>query len=150
MEKFYVIQVLNAKEETGWVVERPDGIFITPQMMSDVKQFKSYKKAEVFIRRMKGGGDRKTQFFIRSNEYLMENKIGMVTMDKTVWYIENEDGEKLFYDAKEDGYYFDDQEVGYVCWQTEEQANHNIKIFEEDGAFGVKKMFAKAIEPKKD
>lgn len=148
MSKFYVIQVLNRKDETGWVVERPDGIFITGQFVSDVKQFKTYKLAEVFIRRMKSGGERGTQFFIRSNEYLMENKIGMKAVDHDVWYIEDEFGRKLFYDPKTEDYFFDDAKVGFVCWQTEEQVNYNIKVMQSDIEYSGKKMFGRKIDIK--
>lgn len=146
MGQLYVIELINRKGEGGYIIQRPDGISLaTGGLTADVSQFKTYEKAEKFVRKMKSLlRKKKMKVFIRSMEYLMENNVkGIHSPDKDVYYLENEQGHKLCYDPKQEGYYFDDVEAGYPCWETEEQMKEFVK---QAGFKG--KTFIKTISPK--
>ncbi len=148
MDAFYVIKLINNNTGVrGYVIDTPKGIMIsTGGIVSDVTQFKTYQDAQLFIRgrKLERSG---IKAYIRDNGDLMKDMGetgGASPMQSDMFYLENMAGEKCFYDAKLEGYYFDKQDVGYCVWQTEEQLLEFVDSyagkFEETGKLFVKKL----------
>lgn len=119
MDKFYVIEVINKNGESGFIISKPEGIFVSTNGYAiDTTQFNSYEKAEIFKRKLKG---KFKKIIIRRNDYIAEkhaNPIG----EREIFVILNNLGERLFYDARQEGYYFENRETGCCCWFSEQEA----------------------------
>jgi len=46
------------------------------------------------------------------------------------YYLTNENGQKCFYNTKEDSYYFEDREVGYCVWDSESEIKQFAKVMD--------------------
>ena len=132
MEKFYVIKLINIRNgERGYVIDRKDGIMLSLNGLSpDVTMFENEIDARIFIKNKRLERQGMTAH-IRSNEDLMVEEKGtnVRPADKDLFYIENSVGEKLFYDSKEDGYYFKYGDVGYPVWYSEEDTKKFIEAY---------------------
>lgn len=129
MQKFYVIKLVNDKTgATGFVIDSPDGITLSSEYVMDVKQFSSHLEAKIFIFDNKLE-QKRTKAYIRSNEDIMDEggSENLKQLQGDIFYIENESGEKIFFDNKTREYYFELREVGQCVWKTESDAKNFIK-----------------------
>jgi hypothetical protein len=144
-DKFYVIKLINRDGTRGYLADKPEGFMVvTGGLHASITQFKTQKEAEKFIK------DRKVErqgmkAYIRSNEDLIaEGEDGLISgtsiSDNDNCYLENKNGWKLFYDAKQEGYYFDSPDVGYCIWKTEGDAEKFIEAMEFPEKPIIKKM----------
>lgn len=132
MDKFYVIKLIQPDRKRGYVIDSPKGILIsTSGLHPDVTQFPTYSDAYHFIRENKL--ERKgVKAYIRDNNDLIEEEKSSITpATSNMFYLENDKGEKAFYDAKHEGYYFQNRDAGYCFWDDEEQ----LKLFLQDMQF---------------
>jgi hypothetical protein len=141
MDKFYVIKVINNRTgERGYVIDSKEGIMIADGFHINTTQFETEKEARQFIkdRKLERGG---FTAHIRSNQDVMKEEKGgnLKPAEKDVFYIENELGEKLFYDSKEEGYFYKMGDAGYPCWFSEVDIKRFIEAYKLDDAI-IKKM----------
>lgn len=118
---FYIIKLIKPDGEYGYVIDGKNGIALSVGAMHiDVTQFTSQYEAQKFINKNKLEKNG-VKARIRSNQDLMEEEKGngLKPVSKTLFYLENKQGEKCFYDSKEEGYYFENREHGYCVWNTE-------------------------------
>lgn len=144
---FYVIRLVGDKT-SGYVVDSPTGIKVAVDaLQASVRRFDSDYLAKKFINKHKL--DRKgCRCLILSNLQLIDDKVaGAVTMDKDVFYLENNDGWKMCYDVKQEGYFFKKCDAGFCCWETEGQIQKFIVAMEE---LGAKEMFIRKIRFKNE
>ncbi len=131
VDKFYVIKLINRDGGRGYVIDTPDGIMISGVFHITTTQFPTAKEAEDFIRTRKLERQG-TKAYVRSNDdIVLINSVvdqGLSKLEEA-YCVENESGEKVFYDAKLGHYFFDKKDVGYCCWYTEEQAQNFINRF---------------------
>lgn len=142
MEKFFCIKVINKNGERGYVIDGPDGILIsTGWVVSDIAKFPTYYDAQQFMREKKLENNQ-VKAYIRDNEDLMrdEKGSGVSPMEKDMFYLENEKGERAFYHTKEDGYYFQKGVVGSCVWESEKQCQEFIKGMEFPFKINIKKI----------
>lgn len=128
MEKinvFYCIKLIRSNGERGWLIDGPEGIRIALEVHSDITQFETEKQATEFIKekRLERNG---IKAYVRTNQELIaeEQKLGteyISAIEEPVYYCENHKGEKLFYDSKEEVYFFKEMgEFGHPIWNSEE------------------------------
>lgn len=141
MDKFYVIKLIAKNGNRGYLIDGPKEILISDGVTAAIKQFKSYQDAQQFLR------DRKVErngikAYIRDNEDLMKEEVanGAKIMENDMFYLENEEGKKCFYDTQQKGYFFDSPDVGYCVWYTEEQVSSFVKSMEFDERTFIKKI----------
>jgi hypothetical protein len=147
---FYCIRLIREDGTRGWLIDSPEGIKLAVGgVHSDITQFATEQDALKFIR------DRKLErkgikAYVRTNQELLETitKIGergASVVTKPIYHLENEKGEKLFYDSKMDAYYFKEMgDIGCGVWETEELARLFVKEykFQESMIFLVKRFKA--------
>lgn len=122
---FYVIEVTNKLDEVGFIIARPEGIFVsTGGYAVDTTQFSTYEKAEKFKRKIKGHFKK---IIIRRNDYIMENWLQKAEQDRDLFVIENAEGHRMFFDTRKDGYYFENREAGCCCWFSEDEAKQFLE-----------------------
>jgi hypothetical protein len=132
MEKFYVIKLINTRNgERGYVIHGTSGIILSINgVHPDVTQFESEIDARIFIKnnRLERNG---MTAHIRSNQDLINEEKGnnLKTPDCDLFYIENNFGEKLFFDSKMDGYLFKYCDIGYPVWKTKDDAQNFINSY---------------------
>ncbi len=150
MDTFYVIKLINNNTGVrGYVIDTPKGIMISTEgIVSDITQFKTYQDAQAFMRekKLERGG---VKAYIRDNGDLMKEMSetkGISPMKTDMFYLENMAMEKLFYDAKQEGYYFDKRDVGYCVWQTEEQLLEFVKVYAEKSDWTGKVFIKKVVK----
>ncbi len=134
MKKFYVIKLVNEKTgANGFVIDSPDGIILANEYVIEVKQFHSHTQARQFIFDNKLE-QKRTKAYIRSSEDLMDEggAKNLKPLQGEVFYIEDEEGYKLFYDTKEDSYYFELREVGQCCWHSKSDTEKFIEAMQFD------------------
>lgn len=132
MEKFFCIKLINNNGERGYIMDSPNGIMISKNgVTSNVKKFETYSDAQQWLRENKVENNR-CRAYIRDSNDLMKDEVGsgVSVVDKDVYYLENEHGEKLCYDASQDGYYFQKCETMYCLFKSDEQINEFLKQFE--------------------
>ncbi len=143
MNKFYVIKLVNEKSEAnGFVIDGPDGIILASEYVIEVKQFHSHLQAKQFIFDNKLE-QKRTKAYIRSSEDIMDEggSKNIVPAQGEVCYIENAEGEKIFFDTKHQCYYFELRDVGQCCWKTKDDAQKFI-----DGCDFKCEVFIKSIK----
>lgn len=126
MSEFYVIKLINQNGERGYLIDSPDGIkIVNGGVHTDITQFETEKDASSFIRERKieRGG---VKAYVRSNADMIKDAQivetqGISRFEQTLYCIENQDGWKLFYDSKIEGYYFKNVEAGFPVWKSEEE-----------------------------
>jgi hypothetical protein len=147
---FYVIKVINNNTGVrGYVIDKPKGIMlVTGGVVSDLTQFKEPGDAQMFIRQRKieRSGIRA---YVRSNQDLMKeakenNMPGISALQQTSFFLENDKGEKLCFDAGKDAYHFDKVDVGYCLWKTEDALKLFIAEMKLPGELKIK-----PLEPKR-
>ena len=136
MQKFYVIYLVFSSGEKGFLIDGKEGILVSHSLDANIKQFISTYEAKKFI--VDNQLERKgTKAYVRSNEDLVdENTKGVIAFNESFFYIESEVGEKLYFDTKQDRYYFGFGDVGFCCWKNESDAKlfvnthglENVKI----------------------
>lgn len=141
MNEFFVIKLIKPNGERGYLVESPNGILISVgAVTSDIKQFSTSNEAEQYIRKNKLERQG-VRALIRTNQDIIKDA-GTKVLEHDVFYLENERGEKLFYDSGQQGYYFDNRDAGYCCWKTRDDLLKFCEAYDlEDGI--IKKMVAK-------
>lgn len=140
MDVFYVIKGVKKNGEFGYLIDAAEGVeFVVGAYNIYVTQFKTYQKAQHFIRKIKHDAW-DLEFYIQSNSDILKevengtlDGIKASPVSDNMCYMENEQGEKLCFDTKENGYYFDDVTVGYCCWKSTEQAEALIKAYDLPG-----------------
>lgn len=135
MAEFYCIKLIRKSDGVrGWLVDRPTGIEIAVGgVTSDITQFKTEQEALKFIKdhKVERGG---ISAYVRTNQELLNEIIGTgqknvstVSKDKPIYHLENQKGEKLFYDSKKDAYYFTEMgEFGFPIWDNEKEAREFV------------------------
>lgn len=143
---FYCIKLINSNGERGWLWDSPDGIKIIKGLHSDITQFETEKDALAFIRERKL--ERKgVKAYVRTNQEIIEDSkkvetVGISSIDKPLFYLENQNGKKCFYDSKIDGYFFKQMgDSGFPIWYDEESITKFVRVaeFEEGMIFIIKK-----------
>lgn len=149
MAEFYCIKLIrNSDGVRGWLIARPSGIEIAVGgVTSDITQFATEQEALKFIKdnKIERGG---AKAYVRTNQELMEESIASgekgistVSKDKPIYHLENQKGEKLFYDSKMEAYYFKQMgDLGFPIWNDEESMRIFVKEykFEQPMIFMVK------------
>ncbi len=150
MNIFYVIKLINTRNgNRGYVIDTKDGIELSVGNLDmNITQFETEKQAEKFIRerKLQRGG---MTAHIRSNQELLEDEKGNPNLrpaDGDIFFIENADGEKLFYDSKDKGYFYKKGEAGYPCWYTMEQITSFIEAYKLDDAIIKKHVKKEAVK----
>lgn len=142
MEKFFCIKLINKNGERGYVIDAPEGIMIAKGgIVSGIARFETYSDAQKFMREHKLENNQ-VKAYIRDNNDLIRDEMGSgaAPIESDVFYLENENGEKAFYDTKQGGYYFKKGEVGFPVWETEKQCRDFIKVMDFPFAINVKKI----------
>lgn len=132
MNLFYVIKVVNKRNDIGFVSEAKDGYTISVDgVSSNVIQFANYAAAQAWLRdnHIEKSG---TRAYIIDNQDVIEymKKKGGATLMGKMWCIENSKGEKAFWSEKEQGYFFAKSVNGYCCWNTQVDAKKAIEVYE--------------------
>lgn len=137
MQKFYVIEIENKDNQIGYLTDTPKGQMIATEVTANITQFKNWESANRILKKMnvKKGA-------VLSNQDLIEKGIGVKSGVGTLFYLENEKQEKLFFDPKRQGYYFKAADVGYCCWIDKP----TIKTFVEEMNFS-EETFVKVHQP---
>lgn len=141
MEKFFCIKLINKNGERGYILDSPEGIMIAKNgVVSNIKQFETYSHAQKWLRENKVENNR-CKAYIRDNFDLMkdENGSGISVLEKEAYYLENEKGEKLCYDAEQEGYYFKKCEIMYCFFESEKELQEFCEQFEFDVKVIIKK-----------
>jgi hypothetical protein len=132
-DTFYVIKLVSDKtDEDGFVIEDKEGIkVVSGAFHTDVTQYKDYNKALHALRRIKPEAHG-FKSYILSNTALI-NDLKMRHGDQLkeaagMVYIENEAGEKLHFNSKEEAYFFDPRDIGYPVWKTRSEAEFFLKM----------------------
>lgn len=145
MDKFYVIKLISKSGERGYLIDSPKGILVAKELVSDITQFNTYQEAQKFLRdrKIERGG---VKAYIRDNDDMIKDSDikGGSVLEKVVYYLENEAGQKCFYDSKFGGYFFESRDVGFCCWETEKQMQDFIDQMKFD-----EKVIIKKLEPNK-
>lgn len=130
---FYCIKLINKHTGSrGYVIDSPKGIQVAEKFVSDCVRFPTYQEAQKFMRdnKLERGG---ITAYIRDNQDVMKegeaSGLVKVESDQPIYFIENEIGQKLFYDTKEDGYYFSDEDIGYCCWYDIPTADKFVEAY---------------------
>lgn len=134
MGKFYVIKIVPKEGESGFIIDSPEGIKVSiGSLAGEVIQFSSVYEAKKFI--FDNQLERKgAKAYVRSNEELIDEKVsGAKVLKGSVFYLQNEDGENLYYDTKKAGYYFDKKDVGQCCWNSK----RDLELFIEQVDFDI-------------
>ena len=148
---FYCIKLINKHTGSrGYVIDSPKGIAVSEKFISDCIRFPTYQEAQAFMRENKL--ERKgITAYIRDNQDVMKEGesagLKMVKADQELYAIENEIGQKLFFDTKEDAYYFSDEEVGFCCWYDIPSTNKFVDAYQKSYPSLV--MIIKPIEKSK-
>lgn len=143
-DEFWVIKVINKDGTRGYLMDTPNGLHVITDsgVLGDITQFATYQDAQKFIRERKV--ERKgVRAYIRDNNDLMKDEFtSMVAIlpEKPVYYLENHKGEKLYYEAPKELYYFKNVDVGYPCWYNEKEVREFVKHykFEQSQIFMIK------------
>lgn len=140
---FYCIKLINSNGERGWLFDSPEGIkIITGGLHSNITQFTTEKDALSFIRdrKIERGG---IKAYVRTNQeiieevQIVENK-GISVMDRPMYHLENDKGEKCFYDSTQEVYFFKQMgDFGYPVWDSEEK----VRTFAREMKFEQSLMF---------
>lgn len=123
MEKFFCIKLIKKDGTRGYVTEcEPPAPFVISinGVASNVMKFNTFTDANTFIKRHKIQNNQ-VKAYIRDNEDLMKDEQGSGISflgEKEMWYVENAEGQKLFYTKKEDGYYFSSEKLGFCVWDN--------------------------------
>ncbi len=148
MDKFYVIKVINSSNGTGFIIDSPTGIIVSLNgLHKDVTQFNSRKAAYDFIRdkKLEKGG---AKALILSNEDLIRQlsiSQGISELgNEQAYYLENDTEEKLFYDSKLEGYFFQKKDVGYCIWTDMEKLKQFRDVMEFTVATHIRKIERKS------
>lgn len=143
---FYCIKLINSSGERGWLWDSPDGIkIIKGGLHSDITQFETEKDALNFIRerKLERSG---IKAYVRTNQEIIEEsqKVetkGISMMDKPMFHLENQKGEKCFYDSKREVYFFKQiGEFGCPVWDDEKKLIEFVRTseFQEGMIFLIK------------
>ena len=133
MDSFFVIQVILKNGQRGFLFDSPDGIKISVGAITgDATQFTTYEEATDFIRKRKieKSGARA---YAKSIEAIIQEKtegLKIVAPDMELFFVENELGEKLFYDSKTGRYFFKNGEVGFPCWNKRKELEASLNQFD--------------------
>ena len=131
MDEFFVIQVITPHGGTrGFLVDTPDGIKVSVGgITGDVTQFSTYEEATKYIRSRKIERHGIRAYAKSSTAIMQEKTNGLITIppEKDMFFVENEIGEKLFYDSKTNGYYFKNGDVGFPCWENRSDIEASMK-----------------------
>ena len=113
----YVIQVITKAGKKGYVFDSKDGLMvIVDGITAEVTIFDSFDEAKKFIRNHKL--ERKFKFaFAKDFQSLIDEKEkGLVSnLGEDLFYIENELGEKMCYDTKNQSTSFKNARSGFVA-----------------------------------
>ena len=118
MEGFYVVYVIAQGGDKGYVCMNPEGIkIVVGGVTNAITQFTTFKEAKEFIRehKLEKNGLRA---YIRTNQDLIDmHSSDFVTYADALYYLETEDGHKMFYDTGSKQYFFRKQDIGFVCYK---------------------------------
>ena len=116
---YFIIEIVNPMNRRGFAIESPEGIkFCVGGYDTNTRQFSSKEEALLFSKKhdLKKLG----RIHILSNHDIMQ-QYGQ-KLQGNMFVIVNGRGAYLFYDTKEDGYYFQHRFAGCCCWFDEKQA----------------------------
>lgn len=128
---FYVIRMISPSGERGYLFDSKDGIKIITEMRADVTQFQTFDEATAFIREHKLERRGVRAYAIDSNA-LLDDKLFMQGTDgQEVYFIENDAGQKVFFNAKEGVHFFRKADVGFCCWKDDDNLRNMVKELED-------------------
>ena len=146
----YCIKLIYKDGTRGWLIDRPTGIEIcVGGVMSDITLFETEQDANKFIRerKLERSG---VKAYVRTNQELLDEvskdgSAGMssVPLDKPIYHLENQKGEKCFYDSTKEVYFFKTMgEFGFPVWYDEESIRRFAKDmkFQQGAIFMVKHL----------
>ncbi len=142
MNKIYFIEVTNLKKETGFVYESGKEVHIAlGGIDARITQYKSWDFANRRIRQLGLNANGATAKVV-SNQEVIDRKVNgltLATTHKIIYWLENNKGEKLFYDTKNQGYLFEKGDVGYCIWWDEllQELKDFVKLMNFDESEGV-------------
>ncbi len=144
-EVFYSIKLINNNTgKRGFVMDSKDGIMISENVFhANCKQFKTYQDAQQFMRQNKLEKNGVIAYIIDNNDIMKQgNANGFTRLEKgqELWTIISNEGLHIFYDSKEEGYFFDTPQVGFCIWENENQVNEAIGALELKGKAISKKI----------
>lgn len=150
MAEFYYIKLIRSDGTRGWLIDRPTGIEVcVGGVTSDITQFETEQDAYKFIRerKLERGG---VKAYVRTNQELLDESIksgvagvSAVPLDKPTYHLENQKGEKCFYDSAKEVYFFKQiGSFGFPVWYDEESIRRFAKEmkFQQPTIFMVKHL----------
>ncbi len=131
METFWVIKTINKDGTRGYVMDTPQGIIIIQNgVTAEVTQFKTYQDAQQFIRERKIERQGIKAYIRDNNDLMKDENLSYVTASKPVYHLENQKGEKLYYESRNETYFFKMVDVGYPIFNAEKQCREFVKHYE--------------------
>ncbi len=118
---FFIIKVVAPGGKIGFVIRDNEGIKISDMPVADMKTFPNAANARTFIKlnSIERNGIRAS--VISNHDVMKEDFETVATVNGTMYYLENEAGEKICYSAEERGYYFEAKEYEYCMWNTKKK-----------------------------
>ena len=138
MKKVYVIKVISSKGR-GYLVEHTQGAAIVSQAVH-ATTFDTFESATFYIRNNRIE-NKDTKAYVVDTETLIDEKeikLTFVDPEADVYYVENENGQKLFHDGTI--FYFDNREVGWCCWNTKDDIKDILENAKLPFKWEIKKM----------
>ncbi len=116
MDNFYVIKLINTRSGTrGFVLETEEGISLSDVFIPNNKQFTSKEEANKYVREHKLERKGCIANIWSNDELISDGGVGK-PIDKPLFTLVNLQGDNIFYEAAQSGYYFANRDVGYCFW----------------------------------
>ncbi len=128
MDKIYVIKTIGNDGIKAWFIDTPNGIKISIDGVSpDITNFRTYNEANDLI---KNGldivGKKPANLYIHDNDDLLRDtdiKKGIATTSEPMYYLQDKEGKKVFYNARSAEYYWSKYDVGFCLWRSTKALN---------------------------
>lgn len=127
MQENFFIKIIGGNGKSGWIINHPEGLFISDGYTAKVTPFDSWESANMFVKTHKLNEQQGIIVKIYSNMEIMDlPEVKLMPLTGTCYYLENDKGEKCCVsEMHEGGFYFKKCEVGYAVW---EQPNHLTEL----------------------
>lgn len=137
----FVIRFFNSKTlQRGYVFKSEKGVMCGNAVNGQaINRFDTVALAKAFIRENKLKRKYCTCTILPETDLLKDPDYPSAPVNKTMFYIANPAGERLFYSPKTNTYHFANCEIGYAAWDKVENAqkfidsvtfNHPVEIKE--------------------
>lgn len=135
----HVIKLVNRQGQRAFVIDESNfSLGYTP----DAKQFESYFVAQQFIRDHKLEKNGTRAYILDKARLLADLQLYSEAspIKKTMHYVENAAGEKLFYDVAKNTYYFSKGDLGYCVWHNKKDIAEFVDHLKLEGTFEIKDL----------